>query len=42
MEAVAEWFRHRIVAPVYVGSNPTCFPKIKLLWIWIKNSQKDS
>ena len=26
MVNVAEWFRHWIVVPVYVGSNPTVHP----------------
>lgn len=26
MVTVAEWFRRRIVVPVYVGSNPTSHP----------------
>ena len=29
MVNVAEWFRRRIVVPVYVGSNPTVHPKFK-------------
>ena len=30
MVNVAEWFRHWIVVPVHVGSNPTVHPKCPL------------
>ena len=26
MVGIVKWLRHRVVAPVYVGSNPTIHP----------------
>ena len=33
MVLLAERFRHRIVVPVYVGSNPTEHPKYFLIYL---------
>ena len=39
MVFLAEWFRRRIVVPVYVGSNPTEHPFIGL---WCNGNTTDS
>ena len=28
MVGIVKWLRHRVVAPVYVGSNPTIHPNV--------------
>ena len=40
MVGIVKWLRHRVVAPVYVGSNPTIHPtekrlaKVFFLFLW--------